>query len=158
MSISMSYPSRLPAAESTRLDPHAHIVQFYGADDFLLDEVSRFIGSALGAGDAGIVIATRAHRDEIIRRLKVRGLDIALASRQGRFVSLDAAETLAKFMQDDMPDAARFADLMGGVIARATEMVGGESPRVAAFGEMVSLLCAEGKPNAAVRLEELWND
>ena len=34
----------------------------------------------------------------------------------------------------------------------------GKNRRVAAFGEMVALLLAEGKPEAAIRLEQLWND
>jgi hypothetical protein len=32
-----------------------------------------------------------------------------------------------------------------------------EHPRVAVFGEWVSLLCAEGKTDAALRLEQLGN-
>jgi hypothetical protein len=32
--------------------------------------LSRFIGAALGAGDAAIVIATKAHRDELTLRLQ----------------------------------------------------------------------------------------
>src|SRR5687767_10344995 len=68
----------------------------------------------------GIVIATKEHRDGLAQRLKARGLDVALPARQGRYVPLDAAETLSKFMVDGQPDAARFADLIGGIIARAT--------------------------------------
>ena len=56
------------------------------------------------AGDAGIVIATKAHRDELNRRLEALGLDTARSAAQGRFVSLDAQETLAKFMVDGWPD------------------------------------------------------
>ncbi|HKP54201.1 MAG TPA: ATP-binding protein [Chloroflexia bacterium] len=136
---------------------HAHTVQFYGDDAFLLDELSRFIGSALEAGDASIVIATKEHRDELAMRLKARGLDIAHIVREGRYVSLDAAETLSKFMVEGWPDEARFTELIGGTIAGATLAARGDYPRVAAFGEMVALLWAEGKSKAAIRLEELWN-
>lgn len=160
LDISMSYPvtALVPLADWGDLDSHAHSVQFYGDDPFLLDELSRFIGSALGAGDAAIVIATKAHRDDLAQRLKARGLDIALAITQGRYVSLDAAETLSQFMIEGRPDPARFADLIGGVIELSATMAQGESRRVAAFGEMVALLWAEGKPEAAIQLEQLWND
>ena len=47
-----------------------------------------------------------------------------------------------------------FMEVIGGVISRAAES--GRPVRV--FGEMVSLLVADGHPAAALRLEELWND
>jgi signal transduction histidine kinase len=136
----------------------AHVVQFYGDDGFLLDELSRFIGTALGAGEAAVVIATKEHRDGLARRLKIWGLDANWAVAQGRYVALDAAETLSKFMRDGWPDAARFAEVVGGLIEKVRAASGSEARRVAAFGEMVALLWMEGKADAAIRLEELWND
>ena len=59
---------------------------------------------------------------------------------------------------DGWPDAARFAEVVGGLIERVRAASGGEARRVAAFGEMVALLWMEGKADAAIRLEELWND
>jgi signal transduction histidine kinase len=145
---------------ANRSDHHhpPHVVQFYGEEGFLLDELSRFIGTALGAGDAAVVIATKEHRDGLAQRLKAWGLDTAKAVAQGRYFTLDAAETLAKITLGGQPDAVRFAEVVGGVIARATAATEGEPRRVAAFGEMVALLWAEGKPDAAIHLEQLWND
>ena len=140
------------------LDRCGHVVQFYSDDSFLLEGLSRFIGSALGAGDAGVVIATKPHRDELSLRLQALGLDTARSIKQGRFVSLDAAETLSKFMVDGWPDEARFAEVIGGVLKGVTSAVKGGQPRVAAFGEMVALLWADGQGEAAIRLEQLWND
>jgi PAS domain S-box-containing protein len=137
---------------------HSHSVQFYSEDNFLLDSISRLIGAALGAGDAGIVIATPAHRDEVVGRLETRGLDVALAVAQGRYVGLDAAETLSKFMVSGMPDWERFKNLIGPTIERAKKAAQNQSGRATLFGEMVALLWAEGNPEAALRLEELWNE
>jgi PAS domain S-box-containing protein len=138
-------------------DQHAHIVQFYERDEFLLAEVGRFIGTALGAGDSGIVIATKAHRDGIAQRLASNGLNMTVAIAQGRYLALDAAETLAKFMIAGKPDQERFTSVIGEVVERARMAAGREGARVAAFGEMVALLFAEGKRDAAIRLEQLWN-
>jgi PAS domain S-box-containing protein len=138
-------------------DRQAHTVQFYEDDSFLVKEVSRFIGTALGAGDCAVVIATKAHREGIAQQLKANGLNIGVAIRQGRFVSLDATETLAKFMVAGQPDQERFTSVIGEVIVRAQKATGREDARVAAFGEMVALLWAEGKTEAAIRLEQLWN-
>lgn len=135
-------------------DVSAHSVQFYAEDAFLLDELSRFIGAALGAGDAGLVIATPEHRDGLAQRLEARGVDLDRAATQGRYIAWDAAETLSRTMQDGRPDVARFANLLGGALARVTAA----GSRAAVFGEMVALLWAEGKPQDAIQLEHLWND
>ncbi|HTA23283.1 MAG TPA: MEDS domain-containing protein [Terriglobales bacterium] len=145
-------------AASGDISHQAHTVQFYGEDTFLLDELSRFIGTALGAGDAAIVIATKAHRDGLAQRLQARGLDAARAAKEGRYVAIDAAETLAKFMRDGWPDAALFTEVVGSELTQAALAAEGMDSRISAFGEMVALLWAEGNAEAAVRLEELWNE
>jgi PAS domain S-box-containing protein len=138
-------------------DQHAHVVQFYEADNFLVTEVTRFVGTALGAGDCAVVIATKAHREAIAKRLAANGLNAGVAIKQGRFINLDAADTLAKFMIAGEPDVERFTTLIADVIVRAKKATGRQDARVAAFGEMVALLWAEGKKEAAIHLEQIWN-
>ncbi len=140
------------------LGPCLHTVQFYSDDGFLIDSISQFIGTSLLAGSAAIVIATKAHRDGIARRLKERGMDLAGALKQGRYVVLDPDETLSRLLVDGWPDEVRFAALMGEVIERAKASSGENCSDVAIFGEMVSLLWSEGKCDAAIRLEQLWNN
>ena len=150
--------SRIPGSPPpTNADPHAHVVQFYTEDRFLLDELSHFIGTALEAGSSAVVIGTSGHNDNLAQRLKSQGLDLANAITGGRYVALGAAETLAQVMVDGLPDAARFAEVIGGVIARAASASQSENHRIVAFGEMVALLWAEGKPEAAIQVEKLWN-
>ena len=96
----------------------SHSVQFYTDDAFLLDALSRFIGTALGAGDGALVIATKAHRDGLAQRLKARGLDISNPIKHGRYIPLDAEETLARFMRDGMPDRDLFFGVMGAIVTR----------------------------------------
>src|SRR5262245_38607783 len=114
----------------------AHSVQFYEDEDFLLDGLSRFIGAALLAGDSAVVIATKSHREGLTRRLTSRGLDLKPAISRGRYLALDAAETLSKFMVNGRPDGARFSDVVGGVVTQLSAAAQPEHPRVAAFGEM----------------------
>jgi PAS domain S-box-containing protein len=134
-----------------------HVVQLYTDDAFLIDVLGRFIGGALTVGDAAVVIATKAHRTELQKRLSAHGLDIRKATMQGRFVVLDAAETLPKFMVRGSVDEARFKDLIGGVLTQVRKAVD-TTRRVAAFGELVALLWAAGKPQEAIRVEALWNE
>jgi PAS domain S-box-containing protein len=147
-----------PTKSSSQVEAHAHSVQFYGDDSFLLDGLSRFVGAALGAGDASIVIATKAHRAGLMQRLQACGLDTALAVQQGRFITLDAAETLSLFMVDGWPDGKLFHEVIGKVIRQARTASRGSQQRIAAFGEMVALLWLDGKAEAALRLEQLWNE
>jgi signal transduction histidine kinase len=136
---------------------HAHSVQFYTQDDYLLDELGRFVGSFLGAGDAAIVIATPSHHTGLVQRLEQHGFDVDLAISQGRYVALDAADTLSLFMIDGQIDPERCMEVLDAIILAARAAVPGDHRRVAAFGEMVALLWAEGNSEAALELEEIWN-
>jgi PAS domain S-box-containing protein len=138
-------------------EDRGHVVQFYAEDAPLLDALGRFVGAALWAGDAAIVIATKTHRDGLLQRLRARNLDMESAVEDGRFVALDAASTLSKIMVDGWPNAARFEEIIGDFVRQARAGVGSETLRLVAFGEMVALLWTEGKAEAAIELERLWN-
>jgi hypothetical protein len=131
-----------------------HFVQFYEAEPPLFDSLVGFIGDGLAAGEAGIVIATAEHRDELERRLRAVGIDVERARAAGIYVALDAADTLSRIVVDGVLEAERFSELIGGELARAA----GGRRRVRVFGEMVGLLLARGHVAATVRLEELWNE
>jgi signal transduction histidine kinase len=137
----------------------AHTAQFYASDTFLLDALSRFVGTALVTGDAAVVIATKAHRDGLIQRLQSCGLEMGRAIEQGRYIALDAAETMAMFMVDSSPDATLFTEVIGSVLGlAAAAATNGKPGHISAFGEMVALLWQQGYGEAAVRLEQLWNN
>jgi DNA-binding NarL/FixJ family response regulator len=138
--------------------PHRHEVLFYSDDTVLLDSLTRFIAAALKDGNAAIVLATKLHRDSLLQRLKAGGVDTDGALQHGTYISLDAADTLSTIMVNDMPDPVRFFGGIGGFIESAAEAAKSEQPRVVVFGEVVALLQAEGKADAAIRFEQLGND
>ncbi len=148
-----------PSGDAAALDvatllPRDHVVQFYESDEYLLDVVARYIGAAIRAGDAGLVIARPDRREALDARLRAAGVDVDAASAGGRYRSLDALETLAAIMDDGMPAPEAFERVIGGLVAEA----GRRAPRLRVFGEMVALLAAERQYEATIRLEELWND
>jgi signal transduction histidine kinase/ActR/RegA family two-component response regulator len=143
-----------PRSDWSEMSESEHFVQFYETDVFLLDSLNAFIGAGLGAGDACIVVATKAHREGLEERLWAGGLDVAAAGACGQYVALDAAETLSKLMFEGSPEPGRFVEVIGRVIERAAQ----GRRRVRIFGEMVALLWAEENHAAALGLEELWND
>jgi PAS domain S-box-containing protein len=137
---------------------HVHTVQFYGDDGVLLHELRNYIGKALMRGSSAVIIATSAHIDNLAKKLRDQGIDLARATAESRYIALDATEFLSQFMVDGRPDPALFSQKMGQIIARAAEASLDDNRRVVAFGEMVALLWAEGKSEAAIQLEKLWND
>ncbi|MGB6200556.1 MAG: PAS domain S-box protein [Candidatus Acidiferrales bacterium] len=133
-------------------------MRFYKEDSALINTLAPVAGAALAAGDSVIVIATKLHRDRLAQRLNSLGFDTAVAIERGRYVALDAADTLAKFMVDGWPNEKLFAEVIGETIARARKTSGGKRQRVLAFGEMVALLWDRDKAEATLRLEQLWNE
>jgi signal transduction histidine kinase len=135
---------------------HNHIVQFYEHEDFLYDNVAHFLAAGLKVNEPVIVIATEAHRTGFVTRLKLHGIDVAAAIASNQLVLLDAQETLDRFMVDGAPNGDRFRDAIVPVIEQVRR--GRDGQRVRAYGEMVDLLWRAGNRQAAIRLEELWND
>jgi len=131
-----------------------HSVQFYDGEEILLDALTRFAAGGLERGHAVFVIATAPHMQALRERLVLAGHDLDEPVAQGRYVALEANEALASILRGDMPDENAFRECIGRPIEHAAARFGG----VAAFGEMVTLLCAAGRADAALRLERLWEN
>jgi anti-sigma regulatory factor (Ser/Thr protein kinase) len=130
-----------------------HVVGFYERDVELVAAVAEFLSCALDRDGAAIVIATPSHRAAVEAALLAVGYPIGDFIDSGRYVALDAAETLAGLVNDDHIDPAAFtaaaSDLFDGIDA--------DGP-IHAFGEMVALLWDAGNAEAAIELEARWND
>lgn len=132
-----------------------HEVAFYADDASLVDGFSRFIENALRIGSAVIVIARESHRDSLLQKLG-DGLDVGRLIELGSYIPVDAADLLATFLVDDLPDPVRVMKVAGDLITRA-KLAKGEHRRVAACGECAPALLAEGKAEAAIQLEHIWD-
>jgi hypothetical protein len=124
-----------------------HIVQTYQDPAFLADAVAEYLGTGLRRGEAAIVIARPQHAAKFREKM-------ATPAQPGQLIVLDAEETLARFMADGMPQWSAFHEVIGGLIAQVRL----QYPAVRAYGEMVDLLWQEGQREAAIRLEEFWNE
>jgi DNA-binding NarL/FixJ family response regulator len=134
-----------------------HKVAFHPDDASLLDDFTCFIEFALRMGNPVIVIATESHRTDLRQRLQAQGRDMATAIREGAYISLDADGMLSELMVNDWPDSTRFLKTASDLIMRAAKAAKGKHFRVAACGECARMLIAQGKPEAAVQLEHLWD-
>jgi signal transduction histidine kinase len=124
--------------------PPPHAVQFYDDDAQLIDVVCAYFSAALARGECCVAVATPEHR---------RAITEALGTHE-RLVLLDARETLNCFLVDGMPVRERYRATIGPVIRELLP----QGTAVRAFGEMVCLLCRDGRPEAALALEGLWNE
>lgn len=136
----------------------AHIVQFYTTDKFLLDGLASSLGNALKAAESVVAVLTKAHEKGLRSRLLARGIDLEAASRQGRFTVLNATEALNIFMDHRGPNRQKFLREFGTVIRKAEAAADVRHKRVVVFGEMVAVLWKQKKYEAAIRLEQLWNE
>jgi DcmR-like sensory protein len=135
---------------------HDHAVQFYEDESYLCEAVTRFLGPGFRFGQPAVIIATPPHLEAFIQRLKVQGFNVDGAISSGRFISLDARETLLTFTENEaMPDTERFKESIGNIFEKSRQ--GKSAVSVRAFEEMTDLLWRDGRPEAALCLEELWN-
>ena len=135
-----------------------HVVHFYTDDAVLLDELAALFRGSLGEGQSIAAIMTSSHRSGLESRLVAQGVDVSEATRDGRLCLLDADQALSEFMEPTGPSRERFLSQFENMLRalRATTVAKGSG--VVVFGEMVAVLWAQKKYEAAIRLEELWNE
>jgi hypothetical protein len=138
---------------STGTSPE-HACHFYVEENELATTVATFLSPAFGDGRAIVAIGTPGHLAAIESRLRAVGNDVEAARTAGRYVPLDAAWALRQLMVNGMPTSERFEIVIGPHLERLTRAHGG----VRAFGEIVNLLWRDGKHQAALKLEDIWND
>jgi len=137
---------------------HQHDVIFCSSDGVLLDALAPYIANALNSGDAVIVLVNSSHRDGLLERLRAQGLEVDAAIERGGLVLWDVRDALSAFMVNDWPDAARLSTALRKLIDRAAQGAPGERRRVVACGECAPALWADGKVEAAIQVEHLWDE
>lgn len=132
-----------------------HFAQLHRDPQALTDAVTLYLETGLRRGNGVVVIATPRHVDLFLTRLREHDLDPGAFLKSGQLELHDAELTLRKFMRHDLPDWDDFRRATGGILERVRAFGRGTTR---AYGEMVNLLWQEGKQEAAIRLEEYWNE
>src|SRR5579862_2786005 len=133
-----------------------HGVQVYAELDELAASVGTFLGAGFSAGAPAVVIASPGHRARFEDELRARECHPEVLRAEGLLTCKDAGELLAAIMDGELPSPTRFEQVVGGLLDEVAGPFPGSSTR--AFGEMVDLLWRRGQEDAAVALEELWNE
>jgi hypothetical protein len=128
-----------------------HLVQLYTDDEFLARAAVHFVRAGFNGGEAAVIVATPGHIALFSERLP----EMSDAFARGQLVVLDADECLKTFMVDGTPDRQAFLETVTAALQRVRAA---GYPRMRLYGEMVNLLWQRDALDAAVRLEELWNE
>lgn len=138
--------------------PIVHSVHFYNEHTDLVSRLCGIVGSALRIGDAVLIVATKPHRDGLVKALGEASIDVREHARQRRFTMFDAEETLTTFMRNGRPKRNLFMRSIGGLLREARNSSKSKDIGLTVFGEMVAVLWKQGNKEAALELEELWNE
>jgi hypothetical protein len=120
--------------------------------------LTRFVEAELEVGNVVIAVMTESHRKSLHQRLQAHGVDVATATTQRRYIPLEVCETLSTFMESAGPNRERFMSSFGQLIRDAETVAAARNKRIVVFGEMVSVLCSEGRVQHAIQLEQLGNE
>ena len=132
-----------------------HAAHVYVDSDSLCEVVARFAHEALLERKGLLLIARREHMKMIHERLAALGVDVEAKRASGQMQCHDAHQTLEYLMEGDAPNRIVFDGLVCDALAL---LAARRFTRIAAFGEMVDLLCAKGNAEAARTLERWWHE
>jgi hypothetical protein len=119
--------------------PHGHAAHVYGELGELAESVSAYLTVGFELGEPAVLIARPEHLSEFMASLAGSGWDQARIDRAGLLTVADAAETLGAIMDGgNTPSKRVFEEKLGGLLDL--------------------FLSRDGRIEAAIALEELWND
>jgi CheY-like chemotaxis protein len=135
----------------------AHAVQLYGDPESFLDGLGMLFDLALRRGDATCVMATKRMREGVGRRLRASGWDVDGPSGHRRYMAIDAADAVSRFMRNGLVDAGALAEIASELDHYRRAVGDRTSPRLTIFGDVAGSLMARGDLEAAIALESHWN-
>ena len=130
-----------------------HFAQIHRDSDTLAGSVQRFLEGGLRRGNSVVVIASADHAAQFLARLSASNFHPQALQSAGQLDVVEAAALVGKLILKGTPDAGRFRNLVGAILARVQPF--GRGTRL--YTEVANILWQEGNTEAAIRLEELWN-
>ena len=132
-----------------------HFAQFHRDSEDATKAVALYVETGLRRKNSVLAVLGATHKDMLLDRLRQSGLHPEEFRRSGQLQILDAEPTLKHLMRGDMPDWESFRALVEQSMAN---LQGFGRTTVRVYGELVSLLWQRGNADAAIRLEEFWNE
>lgn len=137
---------------------HCHQAVFYPDDVSFVAGFADFAKAAIGDGSPVVVLATESHRAGIRKVLAGKGVDVEAAIQVGTFIEADAHEVLSYLMANEMPERTRVETLAASLLAKGGKASNGRDARVSFCGELAPTLLANGKVEAAIQVEHIFDN
>ena len=118
-----------------------------------MDSAFEFLEAGLRRGQSVLVIVERDHLDQLLDRLSASKLHSKALTNSGQLGLMDAGKMVDEFLADGLPEWSRFRASLGPVLTRIGPY--GRGTRV--YSDLAGLLWRTGRNDAAIRIEELWN-
>jgi DNA-binding NarL/FixJ family response regulator len=142
--------------------PHVHTAAFFSDGDTMLEDYARFAAAALGEGRTLIgCFSSTAQAQELRARVAALrpGVDLDHFIECGRFTTLQVADLLGDMFVDDRIVESRFHERAIPMLLRAAKIASANgAPGISAFGDAARELWEAGRIDAAIRLEQLWDE
>lgn len=146
---------RSPASRREQKTERFHEAVFCSDDGSFVDHFACFVETALQLGNPVIVVANESHRTQLAKELEARGWDVVASIGEGRYNSLDVGEILSTFMVNDWPDSAQLEKAVENLVLETAKRAKSEPSSVAVCGECAPTLLAQGKTEAAIKVEHV---
>jgi signal transduction histidine kinase len=130
-----------------------HLVQFYKKSEYLSEFVSEYIHLGLNNGEGIIIVVTRDRWKLLKSALQQKDHAIEQHLAEQRLLFIDAHRALQRIMNHGRPSKAAFMEIVEEGLQRMQRF-----PHIKVYGELVNLLCADGKVAEAIELEKHWNE
>jgi hypothetical protein len=130
-----------------------HVAQFHRDVEALTEAAYVFLEGGLRRGNGIVVLATPTNRERFEVRLSDGKFNPTALRKSGQLEFLDAATALSQFTSNGMPEWGSFRRVLAAALERVKAF--GQGTRI--YGDVAGMLWQDGNPEAAIRLEELWN-
>jgi DNA-binding NarL/FixJ family response regulator len=135
----------------------SHWVGLYSDDSRREEACARFVGTALHAGHAVVVIADEAERARLEDRMRANGIEIDRAVEEHRCRTLPVADVVSKYLGDGRSDEKTVTKGLMSLLFAAAIAAGLNSLRVALCAAgAASVWREENVRHAAIHLEHHW--
>ncbi len=131
-----------------------HIVKVCPNDTLQAEAVTIYVKDGLLNEEAVIIFARSSLRKTVIANLNKLGIDVDHYKVLGQLKFFEAEHILACFHSEGVLDESIFLKLIGTPIQEIKSKFG----KVMVFGEIVNVLWKNAEHDAAMQLDECWNN
>ena len=132
-----------------------HFCQIHEDAAALTAAVTEYAHAGLFDGHAVVLAAIPERLAAVESSLRAAGLHVDECTRTGQLTLLDAHALIGQVLDGPAPNPEAFRRVIGGVL---TDVAGRGHKYTRVYGELVNVLWHEGNADAAIALEDLWNE